>query len=327
MPRAFLLLLTGALCIAGSFSVQAAAPQVESYPSKPVRIVVPNSAGGSSDILARVLSQKVAEQFGQPLVVENRPGASGNLGASHVAKADPDGYTLFFGTSTQLAVNPSLYRSLPYDPLKDFTPIVLAANLPSLVVVNPNLPVKTVPELTAYLKAHPGTNYASGGNGTPSHLGVELYKRLTGVSMNQVPYKGGARAVTDLLGGQTSVMFAILPEVMPYVKEGKLRALAVTTATRNQLVPQLPTVAESGVEDYEVVGWYALMAPRGTPASIVAKLNKAFNQALAQKEVRDRLAAAGFNLAGGSPDTLANTMHSEIKKWKKVVTDANIALD
>lgn len=305
-----------------------AADAVEAgYPSKPVRIIVPYPAGGSTDVLARVLGQKIGEQMGQPVVVENRPGASGNIGASYVAKSPADGYTLFLGTSTALAANPGLYKQLPYDPQKDFAPIILATTLASLVVVNPSVPVKTMQELTAYLKAHPGTSYASSGNGTPAHLGGELYKRMAGVKMNHVPYKGGAPALTDLIGGQTSVMFAILPEAMPFVKEGKLRALAVTTAKQTPNAPQMPTVAESGVPGYELVGWYAFLAPKATPQPIVTKLNKAFDDALQDKGVREKLTSMGFDIAGGSPQKLADTIRTETKKWKQVIDEANISLD
>lgn len=323
LPFAF----AAAVSLAGLFQAPANASTQDSYPNKPVRLVVPYPAGGSTDLLARVLGQKVSEQIGQPVVVENRPGASAAIGASYVAKSPADGYTLLLGTSTALSANPSLYRSLPYDAQKDFAPIILAANLPCIVVVNPSLPVKTMQGLTSYLKAHPGTNYSSAGNGTPGHLGAELYKRMAGVSMNGVPYKGGSPALIDLMGGQTSVMFAMLPEGMPLVREGRLRALAVTTATRSPQLPQLPTVAESGVPGYEMVGWYAFLAPRGTPTPIVLKLNKAFNAALNDKEARRKLTEAGFDLQGGSPETLGNTIDSEIKKWRQVIKDAKISLD
>lgn len=321
LPVALLLLVPVA------HAADAPPAEIAAYPNKPVRIIVPYPAGGSTDVLARVLGQKIGEEMGQPVVVENRPGASGNIGASYVAKSPADGYTLFLGTSTALAANPGLYKTLPYDPQKDFAPIILATTLASLVVVNPSVPVKTMQELGAYLKAHPGTSYASSGNGTPAHLGGELYKKMAGVQMNHVPYKGGAPALTDLIGGQTSLMFAILPEAMPFVKEGKLRALAVTTAKPTPNAPQLPTVAEAGVPGYELIGWYAFLAPRATPQPIVAKLNKAFDEALQDKAVRERLTSLGFDVAGGPPERLASTIRSETRKWKQVIDEAHINLD
>jgi len=320
-----------ALASAGCFANAAAAAEAPSdYPGKqPVRIIVPYPAGGSTDLLARVLGQKVGEQIGQTVVVENRPGASGNIGASYVAKSPADGYTLFLGTSTALAVNPSLYKTLPYSPDKDFSPIILATLLPSLVVVGNSVPVKTMKELPAYLKSNASqVAYASSGNGTPAHLGGELYKKTVGLpTLSHVPYKGGVPALTDLVGGQTTVMFAILPEAYPLVKEGKLRALAVTTASRLPQLPNLPTVAESGAPGYELVGWYGFLAPAGTPAPIIAKLNHAFDHALKDEEVKAKLVGMGFEMAGGPPEVLASKMRSETAKWRKVINDSHITLD
>ena len=298
------------------------------YPAKPIRLIVPYPAGGSTDVLARMLGQKIGESLGQTVIVENRPGASGNIGASFVAKSEPDGYTLFLGTSTALSVNPSLYKTLPYDPRKDFAPIVLATMLPSLVVVNDKVPVKTVQELTDWLKG-PGrtASYASSGAGTPAHLGGELYKWLTGTHATHVPYKGGAPALTDLVGGQTAYMFAILPEAMPLVKTGQLRALAVTTAKRLPAYPDIPTVTESGVPGYELIGWYGFLAPAGTPPAIIDTLNKAFNKGLQDPEARKKLQDLGFEVAGGPPQALSDLMRSESVKWKQVIDKADIKLE
>lgn len=298
------------------------------FPNKPIRIIVPYPPGGSTDALARMLGQKLSTRFEQPVVVENRAGASGNLGANLAAKSPPDGYTLFLGTSTALAVNPHLYPSLPYNPQQDFAPLILATSLPSLVVVNSAVPVSTIKELNEYLKRRPeSVNYASSGNGTPAHLGVEMYKNMTGLSITHVPYKGGAPALVDLVGGQTSLMFAILPESWPLVKDGRLKALAITTAERSPLMPDVPTVAEAGVPGYELVGWYGLLAPAGTPKEIVNKLNQALDQALREKDVLDKLTAAGFQVEGGKPERLGQLMRSESAKWGQVVRDANIKLD
>lgn len=316
-----------ALSLCGAMA-SAVAPAAAAYPAKPIRLIVPYPAGGSTDVLARMLGQKVGESLGQTVIVENRPGASGNIGASFVAKSDPDGYTLFLGTSTALSVNQSLYKSLPYDPQKDFAPIVLATMLPSLVVVNDKVPVKTVQELTDWLKG-PGraASYASSGAGTPAHLGGELYKFMSGTHATHVPYKGGAPALTDLVGGQTAYMFAILPEAMPLVKTGQLRALAVTTAKRLPAYPDIPTVAESGVPGYELIGWYGFLAPARTPPDIVDTLNKAFNKALQDAETRKKLQDLGFEVAGGPPQALSDLMRSESVKWKQVIDKAGIKLE
>lgn len=308
-------------------SAQAAEPAAE-FPQKPIKIVVPYPPGGSTDVLGRMMGQKLSARFGQPVVVENRAGASGNLGANFAAKSPADGYTLFLGTSTALAVNPHLYPNLPYDAQKDFAPLILATTLPSLVVVNSSVPVKSMKELNEYLKSKNGqVNYASSGNGTPAHLGAEVFKKLTGIQMTHVPYKGGAPALTDLVGGQTSLMFAILPESWPLVKDGRLKALAVTTAQRSPLMPELPTVAESGVPGYELVGWYGFLAPTGTPKEIVAKLNKALDEALQETDVKEKLTTMGFQVEGGAPERLSDLMKSESKKWGQIVKEANIKVD
>lgn len=316
-------LLTVAVSVALLGATAASAQDAASFPNRPIKIVVPYPPGGSTDMLARLLGQKLSERMGQPIVVENKAGASGAIGAQMAAKSPADGYTLFLGTSTALSVNPHLNKSLPYDANRDFAPIVLATLLPSLVVVNNAVPVKSMPELGALLKTGPDKPYASSGNGTPAHLGAEVYKSMTNARMTHVPYKGGVPALTDLMGGQVNLMFAILPEVLPLVKDGKLRALAVTTAERNPLFPDLPTVAET-VPGYELVGWYAFLAPAATPKPVLAKLNREFNAALQDKEVRDKLTAQGFVLAGGPPEKLSDMMKSESMKWKQVIEERNI---
>ncbi|MEO5595858.1 MAG: tripartite tricarboxylate transporter substrate binding protein [Lysobacteraceae bacterium] len=329
MKKSILISMTMVLATAWPTAMAADAGDVAAdFPNKPIRIIVPYPPGGSTDALARMLGQKLSTRFEQPVVVENRAGASGNLGANLAAKSPPDGYTLFLGTSTALAVNPHLYPSLPYNPQQDFAPLILATSLPSLVVVNSAVPVSTIRELNEYLKSRPeSVNYASSGNGTPAHLGVEMYKNMTGLSITHVPYKGGAPALVDLVGGQTSLMFAILPESWPLVKDGRLKALAITTAERSPLMPDVPTVAEAGVPGYELVGWYGLLAPAGTPKEIVNKLNQALDQALHEKDVLDKLTAAGFQVEGGKPERLGQLMRSESTKWGQVVKDANIKVD
>jgi tripartite-type tricarboxylate transporter receptor subunit TctC len=329
MKKSAWMLLAAATVLLGlNARIAQAGDETVDYPQRPIKIVVPYPPGGSTDVLARALGQKISASLGQSVIVDNRPGASGNLGASYAAKSPADGYTLFLGTSTALAVNPHLFSSLSFDPQKDFAPLILATTLPSLVVVNPSLPVKSMRELNDYLKGSAGAvNYASSGNGTPAHLGAEMYKKMTGIKMTHVPYKGGAPALVDMVAGRTSVMFAILPESWPLVKEGRLRALAVTTAQRSPLMPDLPTVAESGVPGYELIGWYGLLAPAGTPKEIVAKLNKALNDALQSKDVRDKLTTLGFQVEGGAPERLGDLMRTESVKWGQVIKEGNIKVD
>ncbi|MFJ4291152.1 Bug family tripartite tricarboxylate transporter substrate binding protein [Cupriavidus sp. NPDC089707] len=298
------------------------------YPTKPIRLVVPYPAGGSTDAVARMVGNKLTAKFGQPVVVENRPGASEAIAASFVAKSAPDGYNILLATMTGLSVNPSLYSKLSYDPRKDFAPIIQTTTIPSVVVVNPNVPAKSMADLLKYLKGKPGSEgYASAGNGTPSHLGMELYKRVTGANVVHVPYKGGAPALQDLMAGQVQVMMALLPEAMPLVKAGKLKALAITTMERSAEYPDLPTVSESGMQGFEMIFWQAFVAPAGTPKDVVAKLNQAIDEILRDKETRAKLVEMGLEPAGGTPEQLGALMKSETVKWKKVVDDAGIKLD
>ncbi|BDB24081.1 MFS transporter [Cupriavidus sp. TA19] len=298
------------------------------YPTKPVRLVVPYPAGGSTDAVARMVGQKLSVKLGQPVVVDNRPGASEAIAASFVAKSAPDGYNILLATMTGLSVNPSLYSKLAYDPRKDFAPVIQATTIPSVLVVNPNVPAKSMPDLLRFLKGKPGSEgYASAGNGTPSHLGMELYKRVTGANVVHVPYKGGAPALQDLMAGQVQIMMALLPEAMPLVKAGKLKALAITTAKRSAEYPELPTIAESGMQGFEMIFWQAFVAPAGTPREIVARLNQSIDEILRDKEIRSKLVEMGLDPAGGSPEQLGAVMKSETAKWKKVVDDAGIKLD
>ena len=241
-------------------------------PAKPVRPYGPFPAGGTTDILARAVAQKLTEAWGQQVIVDNRPGAGGNIGSELVAKSTPDGYTLLMGTVGTHAINPSLYARMPYDHVKDFTPVILVAGVPNVLVVNPSLPVHSVQELIAYAKANPGKlNFASSGNGTSIHLAGELFKTMTGVQMTHIPYKGSAPALADLLGGQVQLMFDNLPSSLPFIKAGRLRSLAVTSGTRAAALPDLPTLAESGLAGFEASAWFGVLAPAGTPHDIVAK--------------------------------------------------------
>jgi tripartite-type tricarboxylate transporter receptor subunit TctC len=304
-----------------------AANAAPGYPAKAVTIVVPYPPGGPTDIVARVVGQKLAERIGQAVVIDNRPGAGGNVGASLVAKAAPDGYTLLLGTTAH-AINPSIFANLNYDIVKDFSPVVLLTSLPLAVVVNPSLPAKNIQELIALAKSSPAPiAYASSGNGQSTHLAAELFKSMAGVPMTHVPYKGSAPALTDLVAGQVSVMFDTMLSSMPQVKSGRLRALAVTSATRSGAAPNLPTVAESGVPGYEAVAWSGLLAPANTPPEIVAKLNSEINQILKQPEVRKRFLDDGADPVGGTAEQFSAHIKSEVKKWGEVAKASGARVD
>ncbi|MFZ4288900.1 Bug family tripartite tricarboxylate transporter substrate binding protein [Variovorax sp. HJSM1_2] len=300
------------------------------YPDKPVRLIVPYPPGGASDTVARFLGQQLSARLNQPFIIENKPGATEQIAAGYVAKSPADGYTILLASTAGLSVNPTLYKGkLPYAPEQDFAPIALVVTLPSIVMVNPSLPVKTFDELTAYIKSSPThLTYASSGAGNPSHLGMELYKRSAGVDVTHVPYKGGAPAMQDLMSGQVAMMMAIGPESLPMAKAGKMRALAITTAKRSAAYPGLPTVSESsGYSSFELLHWFALVAPAKTPAPIVSRLNQEINEILNQKENREKLIGLGMEIDGGTPQRLADTIKKDRLKWEKVIADSNIQLD
>jgi len=300
----------------------------QAYPAKPIRLVVPFPAGGTTDILARAVGQKLTEAWGQPVVVDNRPGAGGNIGAELVAKAASDGYTLLMGTVGTHAINASLYAKMPYDHIKDFAPVILVAGVPNVLVVNPAVPVNSVQELIAYAKANPGRlNFASSGSGTSIHLSGELFKVMAGVQMTHIPYKGSAPALQDLIGGQVQLMFDNLPSALPQIKGGKLRALAVTSAARAAALPDVPTVAEAGLPGFEASSWFGVLAPAGTPVAIIARLNAEIAKWLASPEAREKLASQGANAAGGSPEDFAKHIAAETAKWQKVVKESGAKVD
>jgi tripartite-type tricarboxylate transporter receptor subunit TctC len=296
----------------------------QSYPSKPIKIVVPYPPGGFNDTLGRTLAAKFTEAWGQPAIVENKPGANTLIGSDYVAKSPPDGYTLLI-VAFPFAVTPSLIRNMPYDTVKDFAPVALAAQSPNLLVVNPSLPVKTVAELVAMAKAKPDSlSYASTGNGSSNHISMELFKSLAGVRIVHIPYKGSAPAVTDLLGGQVHVMFDNAPNVLPQVKAGRLRALAQTGATRSGVAPDLPTVAEAGVPGYELTVWFGLVAPAGTPREVIRKLNAEVLKILAMPDVRERFLSQGVEPLGSTPEQFADHIKAQMAKWGRVVRDAGV---
>lgn len=290
------------------------------YPTKPIRLVVPFSAGGTSDFLARTVAEKLGENLDTTVIVDNRPGAGGNIGSNIVAKADPDGYTLVLGTVGTHSINDSVYKEMPYDAVKDFAPISLIAAVPNILVANPSVKANSVQELIALAKSNPGAiTFASSGNGSSIHLSGEMFKSLAGVDMLHVPYKGSGPAVIDLLGGQVDIMFDNMPSALPHVREGKLKALAVTPSERSQAAPELPTIAEAGVEGYSAAAWFGLLAPAGTPQDVVNKLNAEMVKILAMPDVKERLAGQGAEAVSTSPEEFAEYIKAEQKKWADVV--------
>ncbi len=299
----------------------------QGYPQKAIRIVVPFPAGGTTDILARAIGQKLTEQFKQQIIVDNRPGAGANIGAEVAAKSPPDGYTLF-GISTIHAINPSLYSKLAYDPIRDFAPITNVAATSQILTVHPSLPVKTVKEFIAYAKAKPGElNYSSAGNGSQPHLTAELFKTMTGVSYVHVPYKGAPPAMTDLLAGQVALTFATAPSAVPHVRSGKLRALGVSTAARIKALPDVPTIAEAGVPGFEAAGWNGLVAPANTPAAIIERLHGAIVKIIEEPAMARYLADQGADPWTMTPTQYADYIKSEVAKWSKVVKASGAKID
>jgi tripartite-type tricarboxylate transporter receptor subunit TctC len=299
----------------------------QTYPSKPIRIVVPFPPGGTSDILARAIGQKLTEEWKQQVVVDDRPGAGANIGADIVAKSPPDGYTLFI-LSTIHTINPSLYSKLSYDPLKDFTPITLIADTSQVLVVHPSLPVRTVKEFIAYAKKHPGQlNYSSAGNGSQPHLTAELFKKKTGIDIVHVPYKGAPPAMTDLLAGQVALTFATAPSAVPFVKSGKLRALGVSTAQRISALPDVPTIAEAGVPGFEAAGWNGLVGPAGMPAAVVNSLHAAVVKIVHVPAMASFLSGQGADPHTTTPAEFGAYIKSEVVKWAQVVKDSGARID
>ncbi|HEV7321723.1 MAG TPA: tripartite tricarboxylate transporter substrate binding protein [Ensifer sp.] len=300
----------------------------QGFPDRPVTLVVPFAAGGSTDVVARIVAQKMSEDLGEQVIVQNVAGAGGNLGAANVARADPDGYTILMGTVATHALNPLILKTKPYDPEKDFSPISLLVVVPNVLVVNPELPAKNVEELLALLKAKPDEySYASSGNGTPLHLSGELFKKMAGVSMQHIPYKGAGPALNDVIGNQVPIMFDNLPSSSGHIKAGTLRALAVTTAERAPSFPDVPTVAEAGIPGYETYTWNALFAPANTPEPVVARLNEAANKALQDPAVVERMKEFSAKIVGSTPDELKAHVTAELAKWTPVVRDANVQMD
>ena len=310
------------------FACIATVASAQGYPNRTIRLVVPFPAAGTTDILARAAAQKLTEAFGQSVVVDNRPGAAGNIGADLVAKSAPDGYTLLMGTVGTHAINPSLYSKMPYDHVKDFVPVVLVAGVPNVLVVNPALPVNSVADLIKLAKDKPGQiNFASSGSGTSIHLSGELFKTMAGVDITHVPYKGSSPALVDLIGGQVQIMFDNLPSALPQIKAGKLRAIAVTSLKRAPVLPDVPTISESGLPGFEASSWFGVLAPAGTPVPIVARINAEVNKWLQSAEAREKLLSQGAEAAGGTPEQFAHHIRAESEKWAKVVKASGAKVD
>ena len=299
----------------------------QSYPSRPVRFIVPFPPGGGADVIGRVVALRLSEKWGQQVVIDNRAGAGGNIAAELAAAAAPDGHTIYqFNIANTIA--PGLYKKLNYDPIKDFSAVTLLATSPFILVTHPSVKATTVQELVTLAKSQPGKfSYASSGNGGPSHLATEMLKSMTGIPLTHVPYKGIATVINDLLSGQVQVTFTVPGSGLPHIKSGRLRALAVTTAKRSAVVPDLPTIAESGVPGYDMSTWYAVVAPTGTPRPIITKLHADLTQVLQLPEVRERLMGAGADLVGSTPDYLAEFIKTEIVKWSRVVKLSDARID
>ena len=295
------------------------------YPVKPIHLIVPFPPGGGNDTVARAIAERIGPELGQAVVIDNRPGAGGSVGAELAAKAAPDGYTLFLAGVGSHVVNPNLHKKLAYDPLRDFAPITLIASAPSVLVVNPKVPAQNIAEFTAYARAHPGVlNYASNGNGSAAQLAAAMYEHMAGVKMVHVPYKGIAPALTDLLGGQVQLMFGTVVALVPHIQAGKLRALAVTSRKRSPLLPDVPTLAASGLPDYQAGSWYGIEAPAGTPRPIIEQLNAVIVKALRQPEVAKRLAAEGTEVIGSTPEEFGDHIRAELERVAKIVRAAGI---
>jgi tripartite-type tricarboxylate transporter receptor subunit TctC len=316
------------LAALASLAVAFSALAQEDYPNHAVKIVVPFAPGGSTDVVARILADKLQGELKQPFVVENRPGAGGNIGADVVAKSNPDGYTLLMGTTGVLAINNYLYKEMPFDPQRDFAPVSYTSLITNILVVNADVPAKSVAELVALAKARPGElTFASSGAGSSTHLSAELFKSMTGTNIEPVPYKGSSQAITDLMSGQVTMLVDNAPSSLPFVKQGKLRALGVTSLKRMPTLPDVPTIDESGVKGYESLSWSGIVAPAATPKPIIAKLNAAIERILAMPDVRKRFADLGVDPVGGPPEAFTRHIRAESEKWGRVVKTANITLN
>lgn len=317
--------ITGLACIAALAALTVQSAFGQGYPVKPVRIIIAQAPGSATDVVSRVIGNKLGERLGQPLIIDARPGAGGTLGTEMAARAAPDGYTLFMANNSTHGSNPALYSKLPYDAVKDFAPIIFVAATPYVLCVHPSLPVTTVKQLIALAKSRPGQiNYASAGNGSTHHLSGELLKSMAGIDIVHIPYKGTTPAIGALLGGEVSIMFATVTGIQPHIKSGKARALAVTTPKRSHMMPGLPTVAEAGLPGFEMLSWFGLLAPAATPAAIVTRLNAETAKVLGLPDVKSVLTAQGFDVMSGSPEQFGDHIKREIEKITKLAKATGI---
>jgi tripartite-type tricarboxylate transporter receptor subunit TctC len=300
----------------------------DAYPNRPVKVIVPFAAGGGADIVARAVFQKVSAQIGQPFVIENKGSAGGIMGSDTVAKAAPDGYTLLLGQTGPNAINPALFTKIPYDPIKDFAPIIQLTSYPYVLAVNPNLPEKNLAELVAYAKAHPGAiTFSTAGNGSSAHLAAELFMKASKIQMTHVPYKGAGPALMDAIAGVVSMTFGDAGSTTPMVLDNRIRAITVTSKNRSPLLPGIPSIAESGYPGFDAVAWHGVLAPAKTPPEIIKKLNQEIAKALKDPEMRNRFSKDGLEIIGGSPEDFSIYIKAEVGKWGKVVRESNIKLD
>ncbi len=317
-------LLLGSLAAASLSKIGSSWAQASNYPNRAIHLIVPSEAGGGTDFTARTIGLKLTELLGQSLVVDNRPGAAGNIGVEQGVRATPDGYTVVMPI-TSLPMSPWLYSKLSYDPVKDLSPIILACAAPLIMVVNPQLPVNNVQEFIALAKKQPGQlNYANSGNGTTAHLAGELFKKMADIKMESVNYKGGGSSVIDTVAGRVQMYFSTIPAALPHLKSGKLRALAVTSKHRVEMIPDVPTVDESGLPGFEVVGWFGIFAPTGTPNNVILKLNESINVVLKMPEIRERLARQGLIPGGGTPEALRDLLNADLSKWGKLIKEIGL---
>jgi tripartite-type tricarboxylate transporter receptor subunit TctC len=311
--------------VAAAFTTAALA---QPYPSKPVKLVAPSTPGDAPDVIARLVADKLSSSLGQQVVVENRPGAGGVVGSDYVAKAAPDGYTLIMGNAGSHGINAAVYAKLPYDIQRDFAPVSQVAVAPNVMVINPSVPASSVAEFIAYAKANPGKlSYASGGNGSSAHMSMELFKSMSGIDIQHVPYKGSSPALTDVVSGQVVAFIGNMPPTVPLIKAGKLRALAVTTRSRSALMPELPTIAEAGLPGFETVAWFGVLAPAGTPPDIVNKLSAEIAKIARSPEIRDKLVAMGAEPVGSTPEEFKAVIDRDIAKWKPLAQKVGIKVD
>lgn len=316
-----------AATLIAALPLAAALPALAAYPERPIRFVVPYPPGGGTDVIARIVQQKFQAALGQPIIIDNRGGGGGSLGTDVVAKAPADGYTVLFTLSSH-TINPAIYPKLPFDTARDFEPVGTVASLPQILVVNPSFPASTIQDVVAQARKEAGKlQFASVGNGSPSHLAGEMLNLRTGVSITHIPYRGGGPAITDVLAGQVPMLWVSIPAAAGHVKSGKLKPIAVSTVKRSAAFPNVPTVQEGGINDFEVDSWYAMFVPARTPKAVIERLNKALNEVLADAEIKQKLLEQGSEAVGGTPEALGRTVTAELAKWAKLTKDANIKGD